>query len=189
MNVHEPPDRGRGQNIKQSKIHTKNESNQDQKKPQIIKKDLNNTMDINDNHNFRYKINEAEKQLKQLEHITSSVKETIEFKKNNIKTWQVQINELKLHKNELIKSLGTGQKLPTEPTEAQLTVNTLVRIENSLNNLTVSVNSNNKDIKILNENLLETNEKIACVKQDLDNLKQGIKDPEKENPVGQSSST
>ena len=48
MNVREPPDRGRGQNIKKPKTQSKNESNQDQKKPQIIKKDLNNTMDIND---------------------------------------------------------------------------------------------------------------------------------------------
>ena len=63
MNAREPPDRGREQNLKQPKIQTTNESNKDQKKPQTIKKDLNNTTDINDNHNFRYKINEAEKQL------------------------------------------------------------------------------------------------------------------------------
>ena len=155
MNAREPPDRGREQNLKQPEIQTTNESNKDQKKPQIIKKDLNNTMDINDNHNFRYKINEAEKQLQHLEHISSSVKETIETKENDIKEWQVKIKEIEFHRNELIKSLGTGPKAPTEPNETQLT-----RIENSLINLTVSVNSNQKDIKILKDNLLETNEKI-----------------------------
>merc|ERR1711973_939477 len=105
MNVREPPDRGRGQNLKQSKTQTTNESNKDQKKPPATKTDLNNKTDINDNHNFRYKINEAEKQLQQLKHLNSSVKETIELKKNNIKTWQVQINELEFHRNELTKSL------------------------------------------------------------------------------------
>ena len=72
MNVREPPDRGRGLNIKQSKTQTINESNKDQKKPQITNKGLNNKLDINDNHNFRYKINEAEKQLQHFEHLSST---------------------------------------------------------------------------------------------------------------------
>ena len=87
MNVREPPDRGRGLNIKQSKTQTINESNKDQKKPQTTKTDLNNKTDINDNHNFRYNINEAEKQIQHLEHISSSVQETIEIKENDIKEW------------------------------------------------------------------------------------------------------